>query len=57
MTRTELARRMLPMVAELAPRAWTPDHDCALVSAIARGLWGDELAQMVARTCASRPKH
>lgn len=48
MNRTELARRMLPQVAALAPRSWTTDHDCALVSAIARGAWGDELAQLVA---------
>ena len=47
MTRTELARRMLPKIAELAPRAWTPAHDCALVDAIAWGAWGDELAQAV----------
>lgn len=47
MTRTELAQKMLPKVAELAPRAWTPAHDCALVDAIANGAWGDELAQIV----------
>lgn len=47
MTRTELARRMLPQVAALAPRAWTPGQDFALVAAIARGAWGDDLAQMV----------